>query len=302
MPISSRCVRGSQEKTGAKDGRGQPSIAQIIKAITGSQKRTNAIHYCAKGIIAEVGSKTPVQLIPLDIPRICKTFERYGVATRYNYHSYLRTILRKLAESYGAPHGLHREVPQVQAPSPRTRTVTDAEVEMMLFSASPAMRLFVLLCLDMGLRSGTAVRISPSHYDPDSGTISFTTKKQATQTIAVTEEVAAILATCQRCPPATPFYAFLSVRKGGCRTSVSLSFKHLLRRCGLDDRIRPHDLRRTAAERVYTVTKDMRDVQSLLGHKRLANTMHYLERGGRLLSRSVLEQAKRINQPTELIQ
>ncbi|MEZ2348854.1 tyrosine-type recombinase/integrase [Terriglobus sp. RCC_193] len=197
---------------------------------------------------------------------------------------------------------MHREVPQVQAPSPRTRTVTDAEVEVILSSASPAMRLFVLLCLDLGLRSGTAVKISPSHYDPNSGTISFTTKKQSTQTLPVTREIAVIFATCERCLPEVPYYTFLSVRRGGCRVSVALSFKHLLRRCGLDDRIRPHDLRRTAAERVYAVTKDMRDVQSVLGHKRLANTMHYLDRGGRGLSVAILEQAKILHKPTEVIQ
>lgn len=239
--------------------------------------------------------------MPLDIPQIVANFASYTPATRYQYHSYLRSLLRRLADGYGAPRGLEREVPRLDQPAPRNRTVTAAEQEAILNAASPAMRCFVLLCSDLALRSGTAVRISPSHYDPEAGTVSFITKKQAAQTLPVTDELRAIFDSAKRCPPDMPYVTFLSTRKGRQRVSYAQSFKHLLRRLGLDDRIRPHDFRRTTAVRVLEVTKDVRDVQALLGHKRLATTMHYLDHGLRPVSVDVLELAK-LNTTTETIQ
>jgi integrase len=270
-------------------------------AITQHQKRTNAIHYAVRGIIAAVGSKRPCDLVPLDIAAIVQGYTAFEPSTRYNYHSYLRTLLRRLAESYGAPHGLDREVPHVDQPAPRNRVISEAEQTAILAAASPAMRCFVLLCSDLALRSGTAVRISPSHYDPESGTVSFIAKKQSSQTLPVTAELRAIFDASKRCPVDMPYVTFLSTKRGRQRVSYAQSFKHLLRRLGLDDRIRPHDFRRTTAVRVLNLTRDIRDVQSLLGHKRLATTVHYLDHGLQPVALSTLELAK-LQPNTEKIQ
>jgi len=154
------------------------------------------------------------------------------------------------------------------------------------------MRCFVLLCSDLALRSGTAVRISPSTYDPEARTVNFVTKKQTAQTLPVTAELQAIFASAARCPVDTPYVTFLSIRQGRQRVSYAQSFKHLLRRIGLDERIRPHDFRRTTAVAVMKQTHDLRDVQALLGHKRLTTTMHYLDHGITPVKLSTLELAK----------
>ncbi len=270
-------------------------------AIASTQKRTNAIHYAVKGIIAAVGSKQPKDIVALDIPAIVANFKNYCPATRYQYHSYLRSLLKRLADNYGAPRGLEREVPRLDQPAPRNRTVTVAEQAAILNAASPSMRCFVLLCSDLALRSGTAVRISPSHYDEEAETVSFITKKQSAQTLPVTEELRAIFKSAKRCPANMPYVTFLSTRKGRQRVSYAQNFKHLLRRLGLDERIRPHDFRRTTAVRVLEVTHDVRDVQALLGHKRLATTMHYLDHGIKPVSVKTLELAK-LNPHTETVQ
>lgn len=154
------------------------------------------------------------------------------------------------------------------------------------------MRCFILLCSDLAMRSGTAVRISPSNYDAESGTVNFTTKKQTAQTLPVTSELRKIFDSAARCPVSMPYVTFLSIKNGRARTSFTLSFKHLLRRIGVDDRIRPHDFRRTTAVNVLKVTHDIRDVQALLGHKRLATTMHYLDHGVTPVALQTLELAK----------
>lgn len=89
-----------------------------------------------------------------------------------------------------------------------------------------------------------------------------------------------------------PFVTYLSVKRGRHRASFYIGFKLILARAGLDERITPHDLRRTAAVKMLNATGDIRDVQSLLGHKRLANTVWYLDHGTQKLSHQLLEQVK----------
>lgn len=164
----------------------------------------------------------------------------------------------------------------------------------MLNHASPALRCFILLCSDLAIRSGTAVTITPRNYDPEAGTLSFMTKKGAAVTLPVTKELRATLDAAKRCPLDTAYVAFLGVKNGNTRTAASLrqSFKLLLAANGLDTTIRPHDFRRTTAVRVLEATGDIRQVQAVLGHKRLANTVVYLDHDLTRVSRDVLELAK----------
>ena len=221
-----------------------------------TRRKFGPFYYTVKGIIAAVGSKRPGDLIALDIPAIVKAWERNAQSTRYQHHSCLRTILRRLAENYGTPKGLHREVPHVDLPAPRPRTITHAEQAKLMERASMAMRCYVLLCVEEGLRSGTAVKIAPRHYDQETRTISFVTKKQTTQTVPVTHELCVMFnaAIKEGCPDGMPFVVFLSPRRGRKRASFGSNFRRLLRNRSLDTDIRPHDLRRTTAERVMGVT------------------------------------------------
>lgn len=109
-----------------------------------------------------------------------------------------------------------------------------------------------------------------------------------------------MLDSAERCPVDTAYVAFFGVKKGKTRTAATLvqSFKRLLRTHGLDPALRPHDLRRTTAVRVLEATGDIREVQAALGHKRLANTVHYLDHGLRKVNPAALELAK-LNPLTE---
>jgi integrase len=50
----------------------------------------------------------------------------------------------------------------------------------------------------------------------------------------------------------------------------------LIKLAGVREILRPHDFRRSAAEAVYAVTKDVRIAQALLGHQSIATTASYL--------------------------
>lgn len=180
---------------------------------------------------------------------------------------------------------------------PRNVTATDEELERILRAAPPHLRLFTLLCSDLAIRSGTAARIGPKHYDPERRTLRFTTKYHEALTLPVTAEIAALLETCNM-QTEEPFVhqlhrranpAICSKRYSGTITSA---WRDLRRRLGITRKLTPHDLRRTTAVKLYEATGDARDVQALLGHRSLSSTIWYLDHDLRPVSRATLELIK----------
>jgi integrase len=138
------------------------------------------------------------------------------------------------------------------------------------------MRFFILLCSDLGLRHRTALSITPSHYNPQSKSLTFATKGGVQQTLPVTPELAL---TFEFLPPTAP--ADLSVVAILSHTTnppryISAQFNRLKKLAGVRPELRIHDLRRAAAETAWTATKDIRSVQALLGHRSVATTSRYL--------------------------
>jgi integrase len=160
------------------------------------------------------------------------------------------------------------------------------------------------LCSDLAIRSGTAARLGPGDYNPNERILHITTKYQSRQTIPVTEEIAAILDTCDQASPLCYVRQLWPAKRGGPPLKLSASNKQIastlrialaqhLVNLGITRRIIPHDLRRTAAVGMLDATHDVRAVQSLLGHHSLQSTIWYLDHDLRPISRSTLEQIKR---------
>jgi integrase len=250
------------------------------------------IHYVVKAIISECGSKRPCDLAAHDVPRIAGGFRHLADSTRYERHSELRHVLRLLAEEYGAKGGLHRHVPRVQPPAPRNVTVTQGQRDMIMNAAGVGMRCWLLFCSDLAIRSGTAVKLSPSNYNAEAQTISFRTKCGAGQTLPVTEELRELLECATECEPLTPYVQFFRKRHGAGVVTLRTAFKKMLKDLGLKKHIVPHDLRRTTAVRTLEVTQDLRLVQALLGHKKMNSTFHYLDHRNTQVSLATLEAAK----------
>ena len=165
------------------------------------------------------------------------------------------------------------------------------------------MRLWLLLCSDLGIRSGTALRIAPENYDQRAGTLSFTTKKAAALTLPVTRAVAELLDTCDlsnRLPFVTQLRARAIGNMGRPRKHDTVN-SHNMRQeyatlrasLGIAKRITPHDLRRTTAVAVYKRTRDLHIVQSFLGHRNMQATIWYLDHDLQPLDRAILEDAKK---------
>jgi integrase len=215
--------------------------------------------------------------------------------------SAVRHILRWLWEAHGAPK-LDNNIRHYTGVRPRNVTATREEIDAILDAALPGMRLWILLCSDLAIRSGTASKLNWSNYDPETRTLRFTTKHNARLALPVTDEIRELI---EACDPHShvPFVRQLwtKTRPRAARPigpgfddggKMRMHFQALCRSVGIDRRIIPHDLRRTTAVAMLELTGDVRDVQTLLGHRNLQSTLWYLDHDLRPVKRSSLELIK----------
>jgi integrase len=186
---------------------------------------------------------------------------------------------------------------------PRNVTASDEEKMRVLNAAQPHMKLYILLCSDLAIRSGTTARLGPEHYNSAQQKLSFTTKMGERLTLPVTEEIAGLIGLCNM-DDRTPFVKQLWALGAECRSGpnpkpdaktnpFNNQFAALRRSVGITRRLTPHDFRRTTAVRMLEATGDVRDVQALLGHRSLQSTVWYLDHDLRPVSRDTLEALKR---------
>lgn len=223
----------------------------------------------------------------------------------------MRRVLLFLWDMYGAEK-LDGYVRRYKGIRPRNVTATQGEKEALLTLAPVHLRLWILLCSDLAIRSGTAARLRPEHYDAEEQVIRLETKFGNRQTIPVTMEIAALLRWCDM-RDNTSFVRQLwkrfrpngqTVRDTTTEESMIVglrwSYRRLLAAAGIKRRLTLHDFRRTTAVAMYKATGDLRDVQALLGHRDLAATLWYIDHDLRPISRNVLEAIKAPNTERKL--
>lgn len=81
----------------------------------------------------------------------------------------LRNVLLWVWSNFGAPK-LDEIVPRTAALHPRNVVARRDEIDAILRLCDKPMRLYVLLCSDLAMRSGTAMKIAPQMYDPHTHT------------------------------------------------------------------------------------------------------------------------------------
>jgi integrase len=209
-------------------------------------------------------------------------------------------ILRSLWENHGAPK-LDRHLHRFPGLRPRNVTATEVERDTILAAAEPHLRLLILLCSDLAIRSGTAAKIAPEHYDRAQRALRFPTKCGERLTLPATTEISALIETCNPDDPAP--YVYQLWRRAYTRgprpfatndpSRLRFQFKQLRERLGITRKLTLHDLRRTTAVAMLEATHDIRDVQALLGHRSLQSTIWYLDHDLRPVKRSTLEKLKR---------
>lgn len=221
--------------------------------------------------------------------------------TRQGRSGAARRILRYLTEHYGTSAAFAKAIASARTPRPRNVTATLEERAAILAAAPPNVRCWILLCSDLGIRSGTAAVLTPAEYDAGAGTLTFRTKYQNAQRLPVTRELRDLLRLSGD-DPSMPIIAQMPTGKnkqhGHPRKPITGSdgmhkaYTRILKQVGIKRKLTLHDLRRTTARSVYGITKDLRVAQAFLGHSDLTSTMWYLQDNLVEVPRSVLEQAK----------
>ncbi|HTB95790.1 MAG TPA: tyrosine-type recombinase/integrase [Terracidiphilus sp.] len=211
---------------------------------------------------------------------------RFAQVTRAVRCTTLRRMLRFLWETEGTPK-LDEHVPHLGSIRPRCVTASREQIEALLNAAGRTLRMFLLMCSDLAIRSGTAVRISPHEYDPARRILRFRTKYDEKVTLPVTAELADMFDECDL-NSGLPFItqARRAEEPRAARRMISevvdprrlrKELRMLRHQLGIEKRIIPHDLRRTTAVALYKRTRDIRKAQALLGHHQLQSTFWYLD-------------------------
>jgi len=295
---------GAQSQKPKTQGVG--TVGQILVALaTKAQQPFGHTVRAARLILAYAGSSLPQELSAAHAFEVNAAITESGWAhsTRRNTASEVTRIFYWLAQYHGAPDfsALIEKHPGLR---PRNTVASEAEKKALLTGAPPYLRLWLLLCSDLAIRSGTAARLAPQHYDAARQLLTFTTKYGARQTMPVTAEIAALIGRCNMADP-EPFTLQLhraehhkfatpaDMTERNNQNALQYNFRVLRRRLGITRSLTPHDFRRTTAVQLYRHTHDARDVQALLGHRSLASTIWYLDHDLRPVSRSVLELIKR---------
>jgi integrase len=254
----------------------------------------------ARYLIEAAGERQVRDLERSDVLKAAAKYKALGAATRYKRAQCLKKVIRWLVERHGASHTLIADVPRSPRPSPRAITATGKERALLLSRARKNLKCYILLISDLALRKSTAAMICPNNYDAERDEITFSTKYQNKLTLPVTAELAKMFEPYTE-DMTTPYVAQMSRCGHAAPSTMSLALNQLRKQCGITKQLTSHDLRRTTAKRVYDITKDLRAVQAVLGHKDLQTTLIYLDHHVTPVELSMLELAK-LNPTTETIQ
>lgn len=214
----------------------------------------------------------------------------------------------KLMSLSGMSIVLSQIPPKVYQSEPRQRVVSNAERKAILAECGLDLRIYLTFCADLGLRTGTAVRVAACHWDRQTNEIRINGLKHGGSIVTpLTNELQRLLEECERQSPdasETEPYVTRARSKaqraqsgkatpGSIRYALNRRLGKITKRLGIVN-MRPHDLRRTLAERVYEATSDLRIVQAVLGHRTLRTTGAYIQRSTIKPTKELLE---RIKQP-----
>lgn len=226
-------------------------------------------------------------LADIDLMRTVCVWDKLAHSTRFARSAALGYVIRLLRE-HGAERGLDKSIPKLGKPSPRNVVATTEEREAIFQASPPHLRVLLHLCSDLAIRSGTAARIAPQHYDAKQGILTFRTKYARSVTLPVSAPLRELFK-LHAGESHVPFLTALNPRGAESESAHRRLFNRIKARLGITRRLTYHDLRRTTAVRAYELTRDLRVVQALLGHKELAHTLYYLDHNSTPVTADVIE-------------
>ena len=209
-------------------------------------------------------------LIPTMLVEKWKT--DYARSTAYVYRRSLLRLLDVLRQ-HGATVA---PPPKVRPPQARAMIATGEQLARLRATAPPWLRLLLLLCSQLALRSAEAFSICPAAWNRERNQLRVQQKGGDYRTVPCTPEITALLETVPEEGDPLESCVCLLYGKHTNLKCLRQRFRALKARLGIPDDLRLHDLRRTTLTWLYHQTKDLRAVQQFAGHKSMMNTVHYL--------------------------
>lgn len=237
------------------------------------------------------GGLRPCDLKSSHVTLIQSSYESNAQATRRVLDVQVARLLRQLQE-HGAPD-LRHAIVKTPRESPRVTQPMQAELARLVACPNMPLRWIILCAADAGLRFATAANIRVC--DTANGRIKRVTKYGAVADLPLTQRLSALLACASiGCEP-NDTRRIIDLLEGrplrAWNTTLHERWKRWKKECQVRPEVRIHDLRRSIAHRVYAATSDLRVVQSLLGHRNLTSTLHYLHAQSPRIDLSMLETA-----------
>lgn len=215
-----------------------------------------------------------------------------------SYRHVMMSQLKRIAEIVGVPIAEIRRMPKIPCAEPREMTVPEAEFERMLKTSPPHLGLILLLAHEAGLRTMTATKLTKANCNFDERRIVGTTKGGSKYDVPMTKRLyERLLWYCAAAEDANePLTAIYRMpRQIPTEKSIRSAMREARKRIGVVATWGIHDLRRTAARKLYLQTGDIRKVQAFLGHKMLWTTCWYLGNAVQSLNQADLEASSRYN-------
>lgn len=263
---------GGQRPSGHHARRKNPSPR--VKDIADLWAQTHDYHgkRAAKAIAAAAPKETPPQLTQAHADQAIRSLrETYSPATVHSAASHLRKIL-ELCRDNGAP----KLTIHARKARPRSVAPTEEELQAMYAHAQPWEKCWLILQAELGLRSNEARQVSDATHDAQHRTITIVGKGHKPRTMPTTDELERFFELAPKDLSTTSLLTRLRGRTVNQHVQER-SWKRLISAAGARKNLRPHDLRRRAATRIYERTRDLRAAQQLLGHDNLQTTLVYLE-------------------------
>ncbi|MGO9642134.1 MAG: tyrosine-type recombinase/integrase [Candidatus Acidiferrales bacterium] len=274
-----------------KKSPGLGEVGQLAAAWAEGRKDRNAQHV-ARHLSRSFGHLKAEALTAAETNALLASWRAsLATSTTHQFRIHLHAFLAFLA-ARGGPD-LTSTLNRAAVPDARTETFTNGEVSSVLHEANAGMKLFVLLALDAGMRTGTALAITPENWNRQSGVLTFTTKGDRKMSIPATERLADLLnAAATTAQPGESLVHHLTAALSNTERAFRQRWNKIKHTAGVTRDIRPHDLRRTAATRLYNQTKDLRVVQQFLGHRSLLATVKYIAPHDPAALKELLEASK----------
>ncbi len=243
-----------------------------------------------RAIVKQLGHLYPQEVTAAHVNALCQLWRAQTPSSRVSAHSRVRHVLHLL----GCPPNSDG-YPIVPTVTPREVTVPDSEFTAVLDAAGPKLRLALLLARDAALRISACIKLEHRNIDFEANEITGKTKRNTNYQVEMTKRLRDELAYAAHvAKPGKPLICtFNRYGKTPHNSSLSHELIKVKKELGITRPWGFHDLRRTSARALYKRTKDIRKVQSLLGHTSLTSTLWYLGNAGQQPSAEELEATRK---------